>query len=45
MRHLQSDSKLDGNGVVVADAASDVPLGNRFLIYTLFLEQRLGAAR
>ena len=37
MRHLQADSKQDGN-VVVTDVRGmrDVPLGNRFLIYTLF---------
>jgi hypothetical protein len=37
MRHLQADSKQDGN-VVITDVRDkkDVPLGNRFLIYTLF---------
>ena len=39
LRHLQADSKADGN-VVVTDVRGmrDVPLGNRFLIYTLFPE-------
>jgi nanoRNase/pAp phosphatase (c-di-AMP/oligoRNAs hydrolase) len=42
MRHLQADSKLDGN-VVVTDVRGkrDVPLGNRFLIYTLFPESNV----
>jgi len=37
LRHLQADSKEDGN-VVITDVRGmrDVPLGNRFLIYTLF---------
>ena len=37
MRHLQEDSKQDGN-VVITDVRDkkDAPLGNRFLIYTLF---------
>jgi hypothetical protein len=39
MRHLKDDSKQDGN-VVITDVRdkADVPLGNRFLIYTLFPE-------
>jgi hypothetical protein len=37
MRHLQEDSRQDGN-VVITDVREkkDAPLGNRFLIYTLF---------
>jgi hypothetical protein len=37
MRHLKDDSRQDGN-VVITDVRDkqDVPLGNRFLIYTLF---------